>query len=131
MNQHLLWLHHPSFIFFQPIPSLKKKNEIILDSFKLNFNLHSILLNLSYYFHSQKNRFCQTIHLPLSCLNYKHWLLIITNCKKYLTHREIHIQCFFREQCIWTLNEVKPSMRKFNTVFADLAWLRLTNVKKS
>jgi len=39
-----------------PACPIFKKNEIILDSFKLNFNLHSTLLNLSYLFHSHKKK---------------------------------------------------------------------------
>lgn len=108
-----------------------RKNEIILDSIKLNFSLQSILLSLSYYFHSQKTVAAKLSIFLRSCLNYKSWLLSITNCTQYSIHRHIHIQCLFRKQCIWTLNEVKSSMRKFNTVVFDLAWLILTNVKKS
>jgi len=48
-----------SIIHLLPASNIFKKDEIILDLFKLNLKLHSILLNLSYYlppllFKSQK-----------------------------------------------------------------------------
>jgi len=150
-----------SIIHLLPAYNIFKKDEIILDLFKLNLKLHCILL--------------WAIICPLSCLNHRSWLLIITSCTQYLTHREIHNQGFFREQCIWTLPAVylnttcivsehylqciwtlpavylsttcsvsehylqciwtppavKSSVRKFDTMVIDLAWLKLTNVKKS
>jgi hypothetical protein len=103
-----------SIIHLLPVfPTFKKRwNHLGLVQIKFKTPLYTTEPELLLSF-TKKTVAAKLSVCPLSCLNYESWLLIIISCTQYLTLREIHIQGFFQEQCIWTLNGVKSSMRKF------------------